>query len=92
MNCRPFAVIAVAFIGLVPAAQLASAKPTSHQRAIATATILQSVTVRDVTHGGEKRLARGMSQPALRRFIDQEGFVTNAANPRAHVIYIIDLP
>jgi hypothetical protein len=92
MNCRRLAVVAVAFIGLVPATQAASAKPTSHHSATATATILQSFRVKDVTGEGGSSRPRGASQSALRRFIDQDGFVTTAENPQARVIFIVDLP
>ena len=92
MNCRRLFVIAAAFIGLVPAAQPATAEPTSHQGATATATILQSVNVQDIVRATQQRGLRGTPQPETRRFIDQHGFVTKARSHGAQLIYIVDLP
>jgi hypothetical protein len=94
MNCCPFAVITVVLSGLVPALQPASAGHPTHQRATATATILSPVAINDVARGkaGEIRGSSGGPQLVKVRFVDENGFVTVAGNPRRHVIHIIDLP
>ena len=94
MNCRPFAVIAVVFGGLVPAIHSVSADSPTHQRATATATILSGASTHDaaaverVTSG--QRLGKSLTVKAI--YVDANGFITTVANPQRWRIVIIDMP
>ena len=93
MNCRPFVVIAIAFGGLVPATQSASAGAPTHQRATATATILSTVTAREAAGGPVQKHGVKARPPKNIQvgFIDGQGFLTTATNPRRHEIIIVDM-
>lgn len=94
MNCRRLAVVAVFSGVLVHIGEDAKAAGPTYRQATATATILPSVTAKTAADGGEGKKSRHPdgSQPVLTRYIDKDGFITTAANPRPHVIYIVDLP
>ena len=94
MNCRPFVVIAIAFGGLVPVMQSASAGGPTYQRATATATILSPVTAREAAGGQKQEHSRKARPPKNIQtgFIDEQGFLTTATNPRRHKIIIADMP
>lgn len=97
MNCRPFAAILVALVGLVPATQSVSAVTPTHQRATATATILTPATtaelqLRENRRTGEIETRTKFGTTTIVSYLDDEGHVTSSTNPRRHKIIIIDLP
>lgn len=97
MNCRPFAAILVALVGLVPATQSVSAGTPTHQRATATATILTPATtaeikMRENKPTGEIETRAKFKATAIIRYLDDDGRVASSTNPRRHKIIIVDLP
>lgn len=94
MNCRRFAVIAVLSGVLVHIGDNAHASGPTYRQATATVTILRSVAImtRQGDYREEKSRKPGGSQSVMPKFIDENGFITTAANPRRQVIYIVDLP
>lgn len=99
MNCRPFAAILVALVGLVPATQSVSAVTPTHQRATATATatILTPATtaelrLRENRRTGEIGTRTKFGTTMIVRYLDDEGRLTSSTNPSRHKIIIIDLP
>lgn len=94
MNCRRLAIIAVFPGVLVHTGGGSYAASPTYRQASATATILPSATTETVADGRRqgKALQSDGSQPVVQKFIDKDGFITNAANPVRHMIIIIDLP
>jgi hypothetical protein len=94
MNCRRLAVFAILPGVLVHMGDDAIAAGPTYRQATAAATILPSATAKADTDGSEKgkRTNFNGSQSVTTKYIDEDGFVTTAANPRRHIVHIIDLP
>lgn len=83
MNCRPFAVVTLASVSLVPAGQVVGSGATSMPTA-ATATILPGIT--NHTSQPSER------QSSVTKNIAPDGSVTSAYPVDARKIVIVDLP
>jgi hypothetical protein len=83
MNCRPFAVVTLATVSLVPAGYAAGKGSTSHP-ATATATILPSVT------NHVQQPSKNLS--LVTKYITPDGHLTLVNETDAQKIVIVDLP